>query len=120
MYADIEAAWNALRKRYGISPESVIFYGQSIGTVPTVDLASRFEVAAVILHSPLMSGMRVAFPSTKRTWCWDPFPRLVGWLVCWLVMGWCVGWVLGGFWEGGGLWGNGFVWVDVASGLVVW
>ncbi|XP_062516547.1 alpha/beta hydrolase domain-containing protein 17B-like [Corticium candelabrum] len=76
MYADIEAAWNALRKRYGISPESVIFYGQSIGTVPTVDLASRFEVAAVILHSPLMSGMRVAFPSTKRTWCWDPFPSI--------------------------------------------
>ena len=77
MYADIEAAWNALRKRYGISPENTIFYGQSIGTVPTVDLAARFEVAAVVLHSPLMSGMRVAFPKTRRTWCWDPFPRLV-------------------------------------------
>lgn len=75
LYADIEAAWNALRKKYGVSPENIIFYGQSIGTVPTVHLASRFEVAAVILHSPLMSGMRVAFPSTRRTWCWDPFPR---------------------------------------------
>jgi abhydrolase domain-containing protein 17 len=61
--------------RYGISPENIILYGQSIGTVPTVDLASRFEVAAVILHSPLMSGMRVAFPNTKRTWFFDAFPR---------------------------------------------
>lgn len=41
LYADIDAAWHALRTRYGISPENIILYGQSIGTVPTVDLASR-------------------------------------------------------------------------------
>lgn len=75
MYADINAAWQALRTRYGISPENVILYGQSIGTVPTVDLASRYEVGAVVLHSPLMSGMRVAFPQTKRTCCLDVFTR---------------------------------------------
>lgn len=75
LYADIDAAWHALRTRYGISPENIILYGQSIGTVPTVDLASRYEVGAVILHSPLMSGMRVAFPATKRTWFFDAFPR---------------------------------------------
>ena len=43
--------------------------------MPTVDLASKYEVGAVILHSPLMSGMRVAFPQTKRTWFFDAFPR---------------------------------------------
>ena len=75
LYADIDAAWHSLRTRYGVSPEHVILYGQSIGTVPTVDLASRYEVGAVILHSPLMSGMRVAFPNTKRTWFFDAFPR---------------------------------------------
>lgn len=75
MYADVEAAWQALRARYGISPENIILYGQSIGTVPTVDLASRYEVGAVILHSALTSGMRVAFPQTKRTWFFDAFPR---------------------------------------------
>jgi hypothetical protein len=32
LYADIDAAWAALRTRYGISPEHVILYGQSIGT----------------------------------------------------------------------------------------
>jgi pimeloyl-ACP methyl ester carboxylesterase len=80
LYADIDTAWQALRTRYGISPENIILYGQSIGTVPTVDLASRyinkFEVGAVILHSPLMSGMRVAFPATKRTWFFDAFPSI--------------------------------------------
>jgi len=76
LYADIDAAWHALRTRYGISPENVILYGQSIGTVPTVDLASRYEVGAVILHSALMSGMRVAFPKTQRTWCFDAFPSI--------------------------------------------
>ncbi len=32
----------------GISPENIILYGQSIGTVPTVDLASKFEVQSFI------------------------------------------------------------------------
>lgn len=62
--------------RYGLAAENIILYGQSIGTVPTVDLATRFEVGAVILHSPLMSGMRVAFPNTKRTWFFDVFPSI--------------------------------------------
>lgn len=75
LYADIDAAWQALRSHYGISPEKIILYGQSIGTVPTVDLASKYEVGAVILHSPLMSGMRVAFSNIKRTWFFDAFPR---------------------------------------------
>ena len=47
LYADIEASWHALRSRYGVSPENIILYGQSIGTVPTVDLASRYEVILV-------------------------------------------------------------------------
>ncbi|XP_015186068.1 PREDICTED: alpha/beta hydrolase domain-containing protein 17B [Polistes dominula] len=76
LYADINAAWHALRTRYGISPENIILYGQSIGTVPTVDLATRYEVGAVVLHSPLMSGMRVAFRSTKRTWFFDAFANI--------------------------------------------
>lgn len=76
LYADIEAAWSLLRNRYSVAAENIILYGQSIGTVPTVDLATRHEVGAVILHSPLMSGMRVAFPKTKRTWFFDVFPSI--------------------------------------------
>lgn len=29
-----------------------------------------------MLHSALMSGMRVAFPNTKRTWFFDVFPSI--------------------------------------------
>ncbi|XP_037079749.1 alpha/beta hydrolase domain-containing protein 17B-like [Pollicipes pollicipes] len=75
LYADIEAAWQALHGRYGVSADSVILYGQSIGTVPTVDLAARHEFGGVVLHSPLMSGMRVAF-KTQRTWFFDAFPSI--------------------------------------------
>ena len=28
LYADIEAAWNFLRTKYGVSPENIILYGQ--------------------------------------------------------------------------------------------
>ncbi|KAB0350431.1 hypothetical protein FD755_019454, partial [Muntiacus reevesi] len=67
---------SSYKKTYGVSPENIILYGQSIGTVPTVDLASRYECAAVILHSPLMSGLRVAFPDTRKTYCFDAFPSI--------------------------------------------
>lgn len=75
LYSDIQAAWNALRIKYGISPSNIILYGQSIGTVPTVDLASKYDCAGVVLHAPLMSGMRVAF-NTSRTWWCDAFPTI--------------------------------------------
>ncbi|CAF1075439.1 unnamed protein product [Adineta steineri] len=78
MYADIEATYNSIKQRYHIPEAKIILYGQSIGTVPTIDLASRFNdcCAACVLHSPLTSGMRVAFPETKRTWCCDAFPSI--------------------------------------------
>lgn len=90
LYADIQAAWNALRSRYGISPSNIILYGQSIGTVPTVDLASHYDCAGVILHAPLMSGMRVAF-NTNRSWICDAFPRFVLLIGCRIEYNfWCI------------------------------
>ena len=77
LYADIDAAWDCLTTRYKVDPQRIILYGQSIGTVPTIDLASRRCTAGVVLHSPLMSGMRIAFPETKQTWFFDAFPRSV-------------------------------------------
>lgn len=76
LYADITAAFELLKTEFGVPKEKVILYGQSIGTVPSVDLASREDLAALILHSPLMSGMRVAFPGTTTTWCCDAFPSI--------------------------------------------
>lgn len=76
LYADILAAWQALHTKLNVPASCIILYGQSIGTVPTVDLAARVRPAAVVLHSALMSGMRVAFPDTRRTWCCDAFPSI--------------------------------------------
>eukprot|EP01135_Chromosphaera_perkinsii_P001850 Nk52_evm29s211 gene=Nk52_evmTU29s211 len=40
-YADVEAAWECLREQYGIPARYIIPYGQSIGSGPTMYLASR-------------------------------------------------------------------------------
>lgn len=88
LYADIAAALQVLKTKYQIPEEEIILYGQSIGTVPSVDVAIHNpNIAGLILHSPLMSGniifyssvlheiifkilgMRVAFPGTTRTYC---------------------------------------------------
>ncbi|CAI5439974.1 unnamed protein product [Caenorhabditis angaria] len=76
LYANISTAFETLKKDYNVPADRVILYGQSIGTVPSVDLASRKHVAALILHSPLISGMRVAFPGTQTIWCCDAFQSI--------------------------------------------
>lgn len=70
-YADIEAAYKCLEENYGTKQEDVILYGQSVGSGPTLDLAARLpRLRAVILHSPLLSGLRVMYP-VKRTYWFD-------------------------------------------------
>ncbi|KAI6229006.1 Alpha/beta hydrolase domain-containing protein 17C [Aphelenchoides fujianensis] len=67
----------ALKTRYNINEDQVILYGQSIGTVPSVDLASNNpNIAALVLHSPLLSGLRVACAGVQRTYCCDAFPSI--------------------------------------------
>lgn len=51
--------------------EDVILYGQSVGSGPTLDLATRLpRLRAVVLHSPILSGLRVMYP-VKRTYWFD-------------------------------------------------
>lgn len=70
-YADIEAAYKCLEESYGTKQEDVILYGQSVGSGPTLDLATRLpKLRAVILHSPILSGLRVMYP-VKRTYWFD-------------------------------------------------
>ena len=43
--------------RYNRTPDDIVLYGQSVGSGPSVDLASRTRgLAGCVLHSPLMSG----------------------------------------------------------------
>ncbi|KAF5957363.1 hypothetical protein HYC85_004588 [Camellia sinensis] len=66
-YADIEAAYKCLEESYGAKQEEIILYGQSVGSGPTLDLAVRLpRLRAVVLHSPILSGLRVMYPNIDK------------------------------------------------------
>lgn len=68
-YADIEAAYKCLEESYGTKQEDIILYGQSVGSGPTLDLAARLpRLRAVVLHSPILSGLRVMYPVKRSYW----------------------------------------------------
>ncbi|XP_012478817.1 uncharacterized protein LOC105794268 isoform X1 [Gossypium raimondii] len=68
-YADIEAANKCLEEMYGIKQEDTILYGQSVGSGPALELAIRLpHLRAVILHSPILSGLRVMYPVKRTLW----------------------------------------------------
>lgn len=70
-YADIEAAYKCLKETYGVKEEDVILYGQSVGSGPTLELATHLpQLRAVILHTPILSGIRVMYP-VKKTYRFD-------------------------------------------------
>ncbi|PKI69937.1 hypothetical protein CRG98_009812 [Punica granatum] len=75
-YADIDAVYKCLKDEYGVKDEQLILYGQSVGSGPTVDLASRLQnLRGVVLHSPILSGLRVLYP-VKRTYWFDIFKNI--------------------------------------------
>ncbi|KAJ8775288.1 hypothetical protein K2173_020292 [Erythroxylum novogranatense] len=75
-YADIEAAYRCLEEKYGVKEENIILYGQSVGSGPTLDLAARLQrLRAVVLHSPIASGLRVMYP-VKRTYWFDIYKNV--------------------------------------------
>ncbi|CAK9175811.1 unnamed protein product [Ilex paraguariensis] len=75
-YADVEAAYRCLEEKYGVKEEDIILYGQSVGSGPTLDLASRLSrLRAVVLHSPILSGLRVMYP-VKRTFWFDIYKNI--------------------------------------------
>ncbi|ESW11377.1 hypothetical protein PHAVU_008G024800 [Phaseolus vulgaris] len=75
-YADIEAAYKCLVEMYGAKEEDIILYGQSVGSGPTTDLATRLpNLRAAILHSPILSGLRVMYP-VKRTYWFDIYKNI--------------------------------------------
>ncbi|KAF2282693.1 hypothetical protein GH714_043710 [Hevea brasiliensis] len=64
------------REQYGVKDEQLILYGQSVGSGPTVDLASQLpNLRGVVLHSPILSGMRVLYP-VKRTYWFDIYKNI--------------------------------------------
>ncbi|CAK8993979.1 unnamed protein product, partial [Durusdinium trenchii] len=70
----IDAAWKYLVEDQKIHPRRIVIFGRSIGSGPSVDLASRervegtdhspLDAAGVILQSPLESGARAVMGNT--------------------------------------------------------
>lgn len=75
VYADIEAAFLYLRDIVGVPWQQVVLYGRSIGTGPSVYLASRAAVRGMILQSPFLSILRIAM-NTRYTMPGDMFPSI--------------------------------------------
>ncbi|KAJ0988249.1 hypothetical protein J5N97_006605 [Dioscorea zingiberensis] len=75
-YADIEAAYKCLLETYGAHEEDIILYGQSVGSGPTLDLAMRLPcLRAVVLHSPILSGLRVMY-TVKHSYWFDIYKNI--------------------------------------------
>lgn len=60
LYADADAAYDFLTKERGVTPRSVVLYGQSLGTAAAIDLASRRECGALVAESGLSSAADMA------------------------------------------------------------
>eukprot|EP01083_Nonionella_stella_P280471 954135_1 len=59
-----------LMSKYEVELTEIILYGQSLGSAPSLHLASRFNIGGVVLHCPLTSGLRV-IRDVRRTYFFD-------------------------------------------------
>lgn len=73
--ADIDTARQYLSHDCCIPDSSIFLMGQSIGSVPTIDLATRHAVGGVILQSALKSGLSM-FHDVKDTYWFDVFKNV--------------------------------------------
>ncbi len=69
LHCDADAAYAHCVKTLG--PRRLILYGQSLGSAPTLHLASLHKVDGVVVHSGLASALRVILPNTTHTRFFD-------------------------------------------------
>ena len=62
--ADVTAVYEYLQGTGVDVARNLVLYGQSIGSAPTLYLAARrkYETAGVVLHTPILSGLRFLIP----------------------------------------------------------
>ncbi len=58
-YQDIDAAYEYLVQEQKIDPKKIILFGRSLGSGPTIELATHKPVGAIILEAPFVSIYRV-------------------------------------------------------------
>jgi fermentation-respiration switch protein FrsA (DUF1100 family) len=60
LYEDADAAYDYVVRARGVPPESVVLYGQSLGTAAAADVAARNTCAALVLESGMSSARDMA------------------------------------------------------------
>ncbi|MCF7908506.1 MAG: alpha/beta hydrolase [Candidatus Omnitrophica bacterium] len=70
IYLDAQAAYGYLVNQRKINPEDIVLYGESLGGVVAVDLASTKKVAGIILEGTFSSGRdigQIIYPFLPKT-----------------------------------------------------
>lgn len=73
LYADADCALEVLQSKYDIQKDSIVLIGRSLGSVPTVELASKEDFPGVVLICPLASGLRTVCPALKTSPWFDVY-----------------------------------------------
>lgn len=60
LYLDADAAYHYLQKRRDLAADKIILYGESVGNVASMDLASRYPVSALIAEGAFTSAKDMA------------------------------------------------------------
>lgn len=71
VYADAEAVYRLLVDELGVPPGNIVLYGRSMGSGPTMHLASRVQCKAVVLQSPMLSLVRTHCSCLVCCGTWD-------------------------------------------------
>ncbi|KDO31213.1 hypothetical protein SPRG_03831 [Saprolegnia parasitica CBS 223.65] len=75
-YTDITAVFDFCVQHLRYPAHKIILYGQSVGSGPSIYLAAKeLKIRGLIVHSGLLSGMRVLTPS-RALGCLDTFPNI--------------------------------------------
>ncbi|RTG84196.1 uncharacterized protein DC041_0000089 [Schistosoma bovis] len=63
LYADADAVLNELRERFNVPLNRIVLYGQSIGTAPTVELATKYKNSLPICNLTIDKVSRILSPT---------------------------------------------------------
>ncbi len=76
VYYDAKAAFDYLVNECNVPTSQIILYGQSVGSGPSVYLATIYKCLGLVLHAGLLSGLRVLTPNRCCLCCCDIFPNI--------------------------------------------
>ncbi|GFE55559.1 alpha beta hydrolase [Babesia ovis] len=76
VYMDVEAAYDYLTIVLGVDPNTIVAFGRSIGSGPTIHIALHRKVLGVVLQSPVASVYRVKISRVPCTIPGDIFRNI--------------------------------------------